>query len=209
MQYKTLLFLLLFPFFLYQCSNSAKDEPNVDVVQPNQEELRDSANETANYLEIGQKIAFATKGVLGKNLMEAINTKGTEHALSFCSTKAISLTDSMSVVLNAKIKRVSDKNRNPDNECNEAELSYILATKLALAENKETPPLLTTLGDKLIGYYPIITNQMCMQCHGQPETEVLPQTLSKIGMLYPQDKALGYNVNELRGIWVVEMDNVN
>ncbi|WP_338769735.1 hypothetical protein WAF17_10435 [Bernardetia sp. ABR2-2B] len=54
-----------------------------------------------------------TKGVLGKNLLGAINSKGTEHAVSFCSTKAIHLTDSMAVALNAYVKRVSNKNINP------------------------------------------------------------------------------------------------
>ena len=31
------------------------------------------------------------------------------------------------------------------------------------------------------------------------------KTLAKINQLYPNDKATGYDVNQLRGIWVVEM----
>ncbi len=45
-----------------------------------------------------------------------------------------------------------------------------------------------------------------MQCHGDPETDILPETYTKIKELYPEDKAIGYIENELRGIWVVEME---
>lgn len=159
-----------------------------------------------NPLELGQTIAMKTKGVLGKNLLQAINTKGTGHALEFCSSKAIALMDSMAVSLNAKIKRVSDKNRNPNNRANDAELAYIKASKAALSEGKEILPQLTTIGDKQIGYYPIMTGQMCLQCHGGKGKEIAPSTLDKIEHLYPQDLATGYQVNQLRGIWVVEMD---
>ena len=51
-----------------------------------------------------------------------------------------------------------------------------------------------------------MTNIMCLQCHGKPDKDILPNTLTKIGSLYPEDKAIGYGVDELRGIWVVEMD---
>jgi len=163
-------------------------------------------NRSALAIETGQNIASQTQGILGKNLMAAIQSKGTEHALSFCSIKAIPLTDSMAIALNTKIKRVSDKNRNPENKANEAELAYIAAAKLAISKGEKPKPQLTIVGEKQIGYYPIMTNKMCMQCHGQPETEVLPNTLSKIHQLYPNDLAMGYKLNELRGIWVIEMN---
>ena len=57
----------------------------------------------------------------------------------------------------------------------------------------------------MIGYYPIITNELCMQCHGQTGQQISPGTLAKITALYPNDKAVNYKVNQLRGIWVVEM----
>jgi mono/diheme cytochrome c family protein len=157
-------------------------------------------------IKVGQNIALQTKSVLGKNLLGAINAGGTENAISFCSTKAIPLTDSMAVALNANIKRVSDKNRNPNNKANESELAYIEEIKLAISQGEAPKPSLTTTEDKHIAYYPIMTDKMCMQCHGQKETEILPSTLNKIGEIYPNDLATGYKIGELRGIWVVEMD---
>jgi cytochrome c553 len=159
-------------------------------------------------LELGKSFAMKTKAVLGKNLLGAINTKGTEYAVSFCSTKAIALTDSVAMSLNTKIKRVSDKNRNPNNKANKAELEYIEETKLLIAQGETPKPKLTELVNKHLGYYPIMTNKMCLQCHGQSETEVMPSTLSKLQSLYPNDQAVGYKTEELRGIWVVEMDKI-
>ena len=163
-------------------------------------------NAFKNPLEIGQNMAMKTKAVLGKNLLQAINSEGTEHALSFCSTKAIPLTDSMSTELNSIIKRVSDKNRNPHNAADQDELAYIQKTKLMIEKGEKPEPTIIEKGDKYHAYYPIMTNQMCLQCHGQLEKNILPSTMNKIAELYPDDKATGYNENELRGIWVVEMD---
>jgi hypothetical protein len=47
---------------------------------------------------------------------------------------------------------------------------------------------------------------MCLQCHDNPETDIVPEVSTKINELYPEDKATGYASNELRGIWVIEMD---
>lgn len=193
---------LIISLILFSCNDSNSE------MQENAPETAESEIEDAlSPLEIGQNIANQTQLVLGKNLMKAINSKGTEYAVSFCSTKAIHLTDSSGLSLNAKVKRVSDKNRNPDNIANWDELNYMQAAKRDLAEGKTPKPIIHDNGsDKLYGFYPIVTNQMCMQCHGEPKTEITPATLSKLNTLYPKDKATGYKPNELRGIWVVEMD---
>lgn len=68
------------------------------------------------YGERGLKYALTTKAVLGKNLMGTIQKKETLEALEFCNVKAYPLTDSMAVVHNATIKRVSDKPRNQKNK---------------------------------------------------------------------------------------------
>ena len=171
-----------------------------------EEKLKHHSTTSLSPIEVGQNMAMKTKGVLGKNLLKAINSKGTENALSFCSNRALPLTDSMAVSLNAQIKRVSDKNRNPKNKADQDELAYIESTKKRLLKGEEPKPQIMTVDSKQLAYYPIMTGKMCMQCHGQVHTEVLPATLSKINSLYPDDKAIGYKLNELRGIWVVKMN---
>lgn len=163
---------------------------------------------TANlsYEQLGLQYAMQTKSVLGKNLLQAINTKGTENALEFCSSKAYPLTDSMAIALHASIKRVSDKNRNPQNAASPDELVYIQKGKELLLQGQPISPLVQEMNGKMVAYYPIMTDQMCLQCHGKPEAQILPATLEKIHTFYPSDQATGYDLNQLRGMWVIEMN---
>lgn len=160
-------------------------------------------------LEEGKAIAMATKAQLGKNLMTSIQTKGTSGAVTFCNTRAIPLTDSMAVVSKAEIRRVSDKPRNPKNRAAEEELNYIRSAVYHLKNGEKIDPQISFENNKWIGYYPIITYQMCLQCHGQPKVDIDDKTLKVLDELYPEDQAIGYKPNELRGIWVVEMNAEN
>lgn len=153
--------------------------------------------------EIGLEYALATKAVLGKNLMGAIQSKGTLHAMEFCNLKAIPLTDSMSTYYNAKIRRVSERNRNPNNKANAEELKYIEQFKANLATKIESKPVVLEKGNQVQFYYPIPTNTMCLQCHG---TQIKPEVSKQILKLYPNDLAVGYNENEIRGIWSITFD---
>ena len=155
------------------------------------------------YADIGLEYALETKKVLGKNLMEAIQQKGTLEALTFCNSQAIPLTDSMSTKYNASIKRVSDKNRNPNNIANSEELNYIAQFKKAVASKQEIKPVVIEKGDKIQFYYPIETNTMCLQCHGK---QIKPEVQRQVLKLYPKDLAVGYNENEVRGIWSITFD---
>jgi cytochrome c553 len=158
-----------------------------------------------NYEEQGAKYAMTAKSILGKNLLEAINTKGIDEALTFCNTRAIPLTDSVAKAQQVRLKRVSDKPRNPKNKASSDELAYIEQAKATLAKNEKIKPKVQEINGKKIGYYPIETNAMCLKCHGKPEADIKTSTLEKIGKYYPLDKATGYGENQVRGIFVVEM----
>lgn len=158
--------------------------------------------------EIGLEYALSTKKVLGENLMGTIQKKGTLEALAFCNVQAMPLTDSMSVNYKATIKRVSDKNRNPNNKANAEELKYIEQFKRDIVENKESKPVVVDKGDKVLFYYPITTNTMCLQCHGK-RNEINPAVRAKTLKLYPNDLAIGYGENEMRGIWSITFNKNN
>jgi cytochrome c553 len=159
-------------------------------------------------LQSGKSLAMQTKKVLGKNLMGALAEGGPVHALDFCNVRAIHLTDSMAERLQAKIVRRSDQPRNSANQANEEELSIIKDFKQQLADSGEIRPRLVELENTTIGFYPITTNQMCLQCHGKVGEDISPETLAQIVALYPEDKAVGYAANQLRGIWRVEMEKL-
>lgn len=156
-----------------------------------------------SYADIGMAYAKSTNATLGKNLMGAIQKEGILHALSFCNLQAIPLTDSIATKYNAIIKRVSDKNRNPKNSANSKELEYISVYKKVLKNGEEPKPIIVERGEKVNFYYPIITNNMCLKCHGTPGQDIQPKTIQRIQQLYPKDKATGYDVNEVRGMWSI------
>ncbi|WP_158979285.1 DUF3365 domain-containing protein [Cellulophaga sp. L1A9] len=156
-----------------------------------------------NLEAIGLEYAHTTQQALGKQLVGTIQKKGTLAALKFCNIQAYPITDSMALKHNAIIKRVSDKPRNQANKANAAELEYIKSFKQDIVNGITPIPLVKENRDDTVEfYYPIITNAMCLQCHGT-EKEVNPETLAVIRSLYPKDMALGYGTNEVRGIWSI------
>jgi cytochrome c553 len=157
-------------------------------------------------LEIGQKMAMQTKGVLGKNLLNAIANLGPDGAVSFCNTRAISLTDSMATELHANIRRISDQPRNPQNRASDAYLSKIQSYKQQLSRGEDLKGDSVLSNGKSYYIYPIVTNAMCLKCHGDTKKDIAPKTLAKINVLYKMDEATGYTENQLRGIWVVDFD---
>mgnify|MGYP004449612589 CR=1 FL=1 len=156
--------------------------------------------------EMGMKFAQETQKVLGKNLMGTIQDKGVEEAVVFCNERAYPLTDSMSTNFNARIKRVSDKPRSPKNAANASELAYIETFKKEVAAGGSVEPILKEENGKVYFYYPIVTNSMCLNCHGTPGKTIQPNVAQHLSRLYPDDMALGYNENEVRGIWSIVFD---
>ncbi len=190
---------------IYAC-NSADSDKKPNVSEITKDDKNHTVESSINYLSEGKKIASEAQAALGKNLTAAINSKGTEYAVEFCNVEAIPITDSMANVLDASLKRVTDKTRNPKNQANEDELSFIKKMKEEMQSGKSPDPLVVEINGKMVGYYPIVTNALCVKCHGDKNMDIEQSTLKKIQALYPSDKAQGYSVNELRGMWKVEMN---
>ena len=163
-------------------------------------------NKDLSDLELGQNIANQTKSQLGKNLLKAIQKYGTAGAVDFCNTRAIPITDSMSSLEHVKITRISDKNRNPLNKANRLEIEIINNFKSKLESTQPLEPRLVDGQNIVTGYYPILTGKMCLQCHGIKNEDINPETSSILKKLYPNDKAIGYKENDLRGLFKIEMN---
>jgi mono/diheme cytochrome c family protein len=155
------------------------------------------------YAEKGRKQALQTKGILGKNLMGAIKAGGPENAVNFCNVRAIPLTDSSSNVL--RVQRVSDRARNPANAADSFQLVQIQEIRKDLKEGKTNIHRLVEGEETVTGFYPIMTDAFCLQCHGKKGVDINPATISALEALYPDDHAVDYAANQLRGVWVVTM----
>ena len=172
--------------YMYHYDLDKKENPN------DTDDSKDDA-------EIGLNIALSAKKVLGQNLMTAKQKQGLHYALEFCNVNAMPLTDSMSTIHNVSIQGVSDRNRNPKNKTSEKETEYIRNFQKLIDENKDTDPILISENMSSTFYYPIVTNDMCLKCHGTPEKSFS----EKIKQLYPADLAVGYSENQVRGIWKI------
>ncbi|KAA3641060.1 MAG: DUF3365 domain-containing protein [Proteobacteria bacterium] len=161
--------------------------------------------DTVYYLNLGQQYAQNAQKKLASNLKQAMQESGPVGALNFCHEQAIVLTDSVVAGDLLDLKRVSDKNRNPDNVANDAQLAYINQAKSQLLAGQNPPAVVHELNDQMVAYYPIVSQPGCLQCHGSQQTDIAPETLQAIKEHYPDDKATGFAVNQLRGIWVVTM----
>lgn len=190
---------------LYMYNNKIQEPEWWTGEQKGNEELSNNTNKEKSYEDIGLEFALSTKQVLGSNLMGTIQREGVLAAVDFCNIAAYPLTDSMSKVHNATIKRISDQPRNPNNKAEEKDLQYINKYKSEVASGKEFKSTVVEENDKVTFYHPIITNDKCLLCHGKEEN-IDNKVLAALQKRYPNDLATGYNANEVRGLWKITFD---
>lgn len=194
---KTKLLYVLPLLMLSACDNSEKtvNEKTIETVEA-------IVKTDADFIKEGKTIAENTFKVLSSNLQQAMAEGGIEKALSYCNINAMPLTDSLSQHYNVTIKRVSSNNRNPLNKPTKQE-QKIIDDYLARAEARK-PIIEKNENDNPTFYAPIITKGLCLNCHGIVGETLLPENNKKIKLLYPTDKAVGYQEGDLRGIWAIE-----
>jgi hypothetical protein len=155
----------------------------------------------SEFQKIGNEISNKTQSVLLANVGHAMQTSGSLNAVEFCNLKASTLVDSLNKVNNCVISRISEKNRNPENNVKtniEKDLWEIFITT-------NVTDTLILEQNKLVFYKPIKTSlPACLKCHGQPGSDIDPLTFEKIQHLYPKDLAIGYKLNDFRGLWKIE-----
>jgi hypothetical protein len=151
----------------------------------------------------GLKVIQRTARALKKELKQAIERDGIENAVTFCSAKAMEITDSMSVAYQVEIERLAKKYRNPLNETiNEDStifktyiINWLMGVSLQplVRWNEEGHP---------VYYHPIKVEALCLNCHGRKEN--IPEGVAnRIAQLYPGDKAVDFKEGQLRGMWKV------
>lgn len=152
--------------------------------------------------EIGKSAISLAATNLQKHLKNAITTEGIAGAIKYCNLNATGLVKNLEDSLGVEITRVTDKPRNPmdslsakDKEIWEA---YVYANETEQAQIQELDE------NTLIMTKPIaITNGLCLNCHGAPGGTITQANYDSISQLYPADKAINYQIGDLRGMWRV------
>jgi len=152
----------------------------------------------------GRDISRITGKALKTELQSAIKNEGIEHAISFCNTRAMEITDSVSLAEQVKVQRLAKKNRNPLNALDENQQNLYKNYVLTII-NKQRPYATVGWNDQgnPIYYYPIMVDAVCLNCHGTPGVEVTEKVSAKIAELYPDDQAMGFRDGDPRGMWAI------
>lgn len=151
--------------------------------------------------------AFA--GSLQEELVTAMQESGPVNALGVCHTRAQPVAREVSEEHGMQLSRVSLKNRNPANSPNDWQARVLLdfegrkingeaITGLSYTEVVEQDG---TRQFRFMKAIPI--RAVCLTCHG---TALAPDIKARLSELYPDDKATGFELGDIRGAFVVVKD---
>ncbi len=164
-------------------------------------------NPKEEYIEKGQQITAAVFSTLSAELQNAMKNGGVENALQYCNLNALNIVDSLSKLHHAKIRRTSEKYRNPHDRPNENESAVINNYQKEIKGGKEVPPKVIQENDGRYYFYaPIFVNDLCLKCHGAVGKELTQENADLIKRYYPNDLATGYSAGEFRGIWSIKFE---
>lgn len=137
-------------------------------------------------------------GQLKPELKQAMIAGGPQAAIDVCTKRAPDIAHSLSNKTGWKVSRVSSKNRNPDAMPSKWEAKVLQSFEQKIADGAEPKSLVYSA--KVDGEYRFMKAQviepLCLNCHG---TQVSDDIQQKIKLYYPGDKAMGYELGQLRG----------
>jgi len=156
---------------------------------PRTGQLRDSAKEI-----VGR---FA--GQLKPALQQAFREVGAAGAIEVCSTKAPAIATSLSGESGWTVRRVSLKPRNTQTATPNDWARGVLESFEQRREAGE--PVAGLVHDDVVdGEYRFMKAQavepLCLTCHG---TDIAPDVARRLERFYPDDRATGYSLGDVRG----------
>lgn len=146
-----------------------------------------------------------------KTLQEKVTKEGAAAAVAFCKEFVPSYGKEKTGEWAAKAKaelgasgfrfrRVSVKNRNPLNAASAQQ-----AEILQQWQSGQIKPAFYQAEGKFYTMHPIkVAQPLCLSCHGDAAT-LGKKAGAEIARLYPQDKATGYRLGDLRGAFITEV----
>jgi len=132
---------------------------------------------------------------LSTRLIQAMSNGGPAAAIEVCSKEAPELAAEVGQECGVQIGRTSFRLRNPKNAPPEWAGPAI--------DERRNEPVFVDLPDGHLGaLFPIKLAPQCLTCHG-PKDQIAPEILAALAAGYPDDQATGFNTDDLRGwFWV-------
>ncbi|HMO64552.1 MAG TPA: TSUP family transporter [Verrucomicrobiota bacterium] len=144
--------------------------------------------------------------LLSGELARALAAGGVSNALAVCSEKALPLTAAVGATNGVRLRRVALRHRNPANAPEPAERAVLEEFAAKIAAGKSVMPLIAAHADGTATYFApiVLNNPLCLRCHGAPGKELAEADAGLIRRLYPDDRATGFALGDLRGMWRVD-----
>ena len=198
--FRILAILTLVPLLFTACSPTATPPPAAPPppLTPAQQ---------AAAIARGKAIAAETFSVLSSNLQSALASGGVSNALPFCSLAASPLTASVATRHSVTLRRITHQPRHPAARASASEVAVLDGFRAALTPGGSPPPPLATnlVAGQATFFAPIvISNPLCLNCHGEPGKDISEASLALIRQHYPQDEATGFKLGDLRGAWRID-----
>ncbi len=222
---KTILILLVLSSIFYACTESASRKPEKSQLEINKENAEKdkgdhvtdarlipplTSGQKKQYIDSAKFVAKTAFNIFSSHLKRLFEEKHPVEALSFCKENALRITDSLSKAHGVSIKRTSFRLRNPDNKPTEQEEKVMEIFKERIHKNLKPEPYVhyDEYGNPHV-YLPIIVQEKCLMCHGDPNKEIPEEIVQKLAELYPSDKAIFFKKGDLRGIWSIKFPKKN
>ena len=152
----------------------------------------------------------ATMKEFGKTLkgkmQQAMKAGGPLNAIGVCNTDAPGIAADISSKKGWDVGRTSLKVRNANNAPDAWETKVLNDFEKRKADGANPKKLehyevVTENGKKMFRYMKAIpTGEVCTKCHGQ---NIDPAVKAKLKELYPNDKATGFKVGDIRGAFTI------
>ena len=162
----------------------------------------------AGLLDEARKVASSVPPKLLQVLNEEIARGGVAQAVGVCNEKAPQMAKAASEQSGWTIRRVSLRNRNPKAVPDAWERAALEEFDRRAAAGEapatlEKSALVEESGRKEFRYMKALTvQQVCLACHGAAES-VPADAAARIHALYPDDKAVGYSLGQIRGAMTI------
>ena len=145
-------------------------------------------------------------GALQKQLKSAMADGGPTAAIEVCNVAAPEIAQTASAARGWSVGRTSLKLRNPDNAPDAWELAVLrdFEARKAAGEAPGTldhAEIVAGEGQRTFRYMKAIgTQPVCTTCHG---ASIAPEVTAKLDALYPDDRARGFTVGDIRGAFTI------
>ena len=182
-------------------------EEKTEATETEQEATEAKLSEEESIIKKGDSISQTVFRALSGELQQKIRETSIGEAISYCSERAIPLTDSIAREYNAEIKRVATRYRNPVNKASPEEEEILEQFEDNLRQDEEIKPVVSEFEEYWQYNSPIVMRQsLCLNCHGKPEEDIASEDYIAIQLIYPEDKATGFSKGDLRGMWQIKLE---